>query len=115
MADGQVVYEIVGDAKSVNQTVKQVTSNIQQESRKWDQAVDESTEKAGKSFLNWKTVAVSAIAAIGAAAIKLGKEAIEAASDLQEVQNVVDTVFGDGARTIDAWAQKAGEKFGFQI
>ena len=112
MSDGQVVYEIVGDASNVNKTVKQVTSNIQSESKKWDQAVDDSMDKAGESFLNWKTVAAGAITAIGAAVIKFGQEAIEAASDLSEVQNVVDTVFGDGARVIDNWSQKAGEKFG---
>jgi len=112
MADGQVVFEIKGDPKNVNQTVKQVTGNIQQESRKWDQAVDDSMDKAGKSFLNWKTVAAGAITAIGAAVVKFGREAIGAASDLAEVQNVVDTVFGDDARVIDNWSQKAGEKFG---
>ena len=112
MADGQVVFEIKGDASNVNQTVKQVTGNIQQESKKWDQAVSDSTEKSGKSFLNWKTVATGAVTAVSAALIKFGKEAIDAASDLQEVQNVVDTVFGDGSRQIDDWARKAGEKFG---
>lgn len=112
MADGKVEFQIVGDASQVNQTVKQVTSNIQSESKKWDQSVDDSMNKAGKSFLNWKTVAASAVTAIGAAMLKLGKEAIDAASDLQEVQNVVDTVFGKGAGQIDAWAKKAGEKFG---
>lgn len=112
MADGQVVFEIKGDPKNVNQIVKQVTGNIQQESRKWDQAVDDSMDKAGKSFLNWKTVAAGAITAIGAAVVKFGREAIGAASDLAEVQNVVDTVFGDDARVIDNWSQKAGEKFG---
>ena len=69
MADGQVVFEIKGDPSNVNQTVKQVTGNIQQESRKWDQAIDDSMDKAGKSFLNWKTVATGAITAIGAAVI----------------------------------------------
>ena len=112
MADGQVVFEIKGDPSNVNQTVKQVTGNIQQESKKWDHAVDDSMDKAGKSFLNWKTVAAGAISAIGAAVVKFGQEAIEAASDLAEVQNVVDTVFGDDARVIDSWSKKAGEKFG---
>ena len=69
MADGQVIFEIKGDPSNVNQTVKQETGNIQQESRKWDQAVDDSMDKAGKSFLNWKTVAAGAITAIGAAVI----------------------------------------------
>ena len=112
MADGQVVFEIKGDPSNINQTVKQVTGNIQNESKKWDQAVDDSMDKAGKSFLNWKTVAAGAITAIGAAVVDFGKEAIEAASDLAEVQNVVDTVFGDDARVIDNWSKKAGEKFG---
>lgn len=112
MADGQVVFEIKGDPSNINQTVKQVTGNIQQESKKWDQSVDDSMDKAGKSFLNWKTVAAGAATAIGAAVIKFGQEAIEAASDLAEVQNVVDTVFGDDARVIDNWSKKAGEKFG---
>lgn len=112
MADGQVIFEIKGDPTNVNQTVKQVTNNIKDESKKWDQAVSDSTENAGKSFLNWKTVATGAVIAIGAAFVKLGREAVDAASDLQEVQNVVDTVFGDGAKQIDSWAQKAGEKFG---
>ena len=112
MADGQVVFEIKGDPSNINQTVKQVTGNIQNESKKWDQAVDDSMDKAGKSFLNWKTIAAGAITAIGAAVVDFGKEAIEAASDLAEVQNVVDTVFGDDARVIDNWSKKAGEKFG---
>lgn len=111
-ADGQVIFEINGDPSNINQTVRQVTGNIQNESKKWDQAVDESTDNAGKSFLNWKTVASGAVAAIGAAVLKFGKEAIDAASDLSEVQNVVDTVFGESARVIDSWSQKAGEKFG---
>jgi hypothetical protein len=111
-SDGQVVFEIKGDPSNVNQTVKQVTGNIQNESKKWDQAVSGATDSAGKSFLNWKTVAVGAITAIGTAVIKFGQEAIEAASDLSEVQNVVDTVFGESSRAIDDWSQKAGEKFG---
>ncbi len=108
-ADGQVIFEINGDPSNINQTVKQVTGNIQNESKKWDQAVDESTDNAGKSFLNWKTVASGAVAAIGAAVLKFGKEAIDAASDLSEVQNVVDTVFGESARVIDSWSQKPGK------
>ena len=112
MADGQVVFEIKGDASNVNQTVKQVTGNIQQESKKWDQAVNDATDSAGKSFSNWKLAATAAVTAISAALINFGKQAIQTASDLQEVQNVVDTVFGSGANQIEAWAKKAGTQFG---
>lgn len=111
-ADGQVVFEIKGDPKDINQTIKRVTGDIEQESKKWDQAVDESTDKMGKSFSVMKTVAAASIAAIGAALLKFGQESIDAASDLAEVQNVVDTVFGDGANQIETWSKKAGQQFG---
>lgn len=48
----------------------------------------------------------------GQAAIQFGKESLQVASDLQEVQNVVDVTFGDGASTINAWAKAAKNSFG---
>ena len=44
--------------------------------------------------------------------IAFGKAAIGVASDLNEVQNVVDTTFGDGSVKIDEWAKNAAEAFG---
>ena len=114
MADGQVIFEIKGDASNVNQTVKQVTSNIQNESKKWDQAAGQSTSNIEKSFANMAGNIVGKLTAAGIGAVLLnwGKAAVEAASDLAEVQNVVDTVFGDGANQIESWAKKAGQQFG---
>lgn len=40
------------------------------------------------------------------------KKGVTLASDLQEVQNVVDTTFGDGAAQIYEWADAAAESFG---
>lgn len=40
------------------------------------------------------------------------KKGRDLASDLQEVQNVVDTTFGDGAEQIYKWADAAAESFG---
>ena len=114
MADGQVVFEIKGDPSNVNQTVKQVTNNIQQESKKWDQAASQATGDIEKSFASMagKVVGTLAAAGIGSILLNWGKAALETASDLAEVQNVVDTVFGDGARQIEAWSKKAGQQFG---
>lgn len=114
MADGQVVFEIKGDPSNVNQTVKQVTNNIQQESKKWDQAASQATGDIEKSFASMagKIVGTLAAAGIGAILLNWGKAALETASDLAEVQNVVDTVFGDGSRQIEAWSKKAGQQFG---
>ena len=46
------------------------------------------------------------------ALINFGKEAINLASDLQEVQNVVDTAFGDMSYKIERFSKKAIENFG---
>lgn len=52
------------------------------------------------------------IKAAGSAIKNLVMDGIELASDLQEVQNVVDTTFGDGAEEIYRWADAASESFG---
>jgi len=44
--------------------------------------------------------------------VKFSKEAIEAASDLAEVQNVVDTVFGSMSDSVNSWAKGAMTQFG---
>lgn len=54
----------------------------------------------------------SAMQTAGSALSDFAKQGIELASDLQEVQNVVDTTFGDGAAQIYAWSDAAAEAFG---
>lgn len=44
--------------------------------------------------------------------VKFGKAALEAASDLQEVQNIVDVSFGEMSYVVDNFAKNAVEKFG---
>lgn len=44
--------------------------------------------------------------------VDFGKKSVMLASDLQEVQNVVDTTFGKDAPRIDKWAKDAAESFG---
>lgn len=45
-------------------------------------------------------------------AIDVGKQAVQMASDLAEVQNVVDVTFGDGADQINVWAKNLKGSFG---
>ena len=60
-----------------------------------------------------KIVGGFSAAKIGKMLVGFGKDAIEAASDLQEVQNVVDATFGaSGAAKIEQWAKSAGTQFG---
>lgn len=114
MADGQVVFEITGDDRGINTSIKKVTENIKQESRKWDDAADDAAEGASGA---WGAAAAKIVGALSAAGVvsilsKWGKAAIDAASDLSEVQNVVDVTFGDSAGRIDAWSKEAGKAYG---
>lgn len=45
-------------------------------------------------------------------AVDFGKQAVQMASDLAEVQNVVDVTFGDGADQINVWAKNLKGSFG---
>lgn len=44
--------------------------------------------------------------------VKFGKEALNIASDLTEVQNVVETAFGAMSSQVDAWAKNSIQQFG---
>lgn len=46
------------------------------------------------------------------AMVKFGKEAMNIASDLTEVQNVVETAFGAMTSQVDAWAKNSIKQFG---
>lgn len=114
MADGRVVFEITGDDRGINTSIKKVTENIKQESKKWDDAAGDAAEGASGS---WGAAAAKIVGALSAAGVvsilsKWGKAAIDAASDLSEVQNVVDVTFGESSGRIDAWAKQAGKSYG---
>ena len=114
MADGKVVFQIDGDARGVKNTIKDVTSDIEKESKKWDDAVKDSTDKGEGFFKGMLKGIVGAISAAGIAKLILdwGKAAVQAASDLQEVQNVVDVTFGDSSKQIQTWSEQAGKQYG---
>jgi hypothetical protein len=59
-----------------------------------------------------RNAAIVGTVAIGAALAYVGKQGIALASDLNEVQNVVDVTFGQNAKQIDDWAVKAKNQFG---
>ena len=81
---------------------------------KWEKEAKGATDNIFGSFEGMvkKVVSTISAAAIGKMLLNIGKDAIQAASDLQEVQNVVDVTFGEGAKKIEAWAKSAGSQFG---
>ena len=113
-ADGQVIFQIEGDNKGLKSTLQDTTSAIQNESKKWDNAASSSAQGMESSFSGaLKNMAAAFSAAqVGKMLLDFGKAAINAASDLQEVQNVVDVTFGESANEINAWAKNAINQFG---
>ena len=114
MADGRVEFEITADNRKAFTSIDQVTDALKKSGVKWESDAKQSTDGIGNAFSGMlKGVAAAFSAAkIGEMLLSFGKDAIEAASDLQEVQNVVDVTFGDGASKIESWAKKAGTQFG---
>jgi hypothetical protein len=65
------------------------------------------------NFAKKAGVALAAFgAAAGALAIKVGKDAVLAASDLSEEVSKAGVVFGESAESINAWAESAATAFG---
>ena len=73
---------------------------------------------SGVSSVNNITAAVGKLAkavsgiAIAKKVAELGKESIKLASDLTEVQNVIDVTFGEGNQKIENFAKNASSQFG---
>ncbi len=70
--------------------------------------------KKGADIAKAAVMAAGAAAAASAAAVgAFAKKGLALASDLQEVQNIVDVTFGEqGSKMIDSWAKDAAKSFG---
>ena len=115
MPDGRVEFEITADGKKAYASIDQITEELKKAGIKWEKDAKTSTDQINGSFEGMvkKITSVIAAAGIGKMFLNIGKDAIQAASDLEEVQNVVDVTFGnEGAKKIEAWAEKAGSQFG---
>ena len=112
--DTSVIVPITADNRPLKQTLTDTTGAIERESRKWDSATASAAQgMEGKMTSMFKAISAAAIAAkVGQTLLEWGKDAIAAASDLEEVQNVVDVTFGESANQINAWAKNAISQFG---
>lgn len=99
-ADGKVVFEITADDAPLKKTVNQTES--------WLKKLD-----LGNIFdFSLGSMLADAVGSIGTALKDFATESVGLASDLQEVQNVVDVTFGNDAKTIETWSKKANKQFG---
>lgn len=138
-ADSRVVIDVsinvnqfIKDAKRVQKATAAEGKKVASSFTKIASSGEKAGKKAGKGLqkgissgvsaaegkINGLKGALSGIAtAIGGAyifkkAFDVGKEAVELASDMQEVQNVVDTAFGDMAYKAEEFAATSIEQFG---
>lgn len=83
--------------------------------------VSNDAKKSGSSLSRIGTIAKgvfvgnilsSGMSKIGSSLIEAGKDGLKLASDLSEVQNVVDTTFGASSNSINEWSQKSKKSYG---
>ena len=113
--DGKVVYKIEGDNSQALKALDEFEKEAKKTGGQFEDTVKDTMDGAESTV---STTAAKIAKAIGSAfvtkqIIEFGKAAIGVASDLNEVQNVVDTTFGtEGAIRINEWARNAAESFG---
>lgn len=128
MSDGKIVFEVTIDDSGVVKDVKDITATIEAESKKWDQNTKDAFTKVGDNsestagiakaafegaFIAITSAVLNATASILSAFGEWALASIDLASDLEEVQNVVNVTFGEeGAKKIETWAKKSGAQFG---
>lgn len=97
-----ITAETAGLQKELN-GVKSQLNGLNKSTTKATSGISSAFKKLGKGF---------AVGAIVTGLVKVGKEAVNLASDLQEVQNVVDVAFGSASEEINKFAANAVKQFG---
>lgn len=121
------------DTSEYDQKIKDVIAQAQKDGEKLGDALNGGGSESGAKATKSQTTPTSYDSKtlvrdiVGADAIKWGiglaKDAarsgldlavksVEAASDLQEIQNVVDVTFEESAKAVDRWAEKQAWKYG---
>lgn len=108
--------EIRAEDKNVSQSVQQVSKKFEGLENTVSQSTNNINTKMasiGSTASGIGSIVSTAIkGAAVTAAVKFGLSCIEMASDLEEVQNVVDVTFGSMSGVIDEFANNAMKKFG---
>lgn len=99
----------VDSVEDIRSELNKATTALDQmgdEQDEFNRKVDEGTN----SFGNLTSKIMGAVAALGLA--KVAGDAIDYASDLTEVQNVVDVTFGSSAQIVNDWSKTTLDAFG---
>lgn len=117
MASSKELRALITLAGKIDPSLQSAMMKASKMSMKVAQDTKKSTSALSKVGTIAKGVAIGNLAARGIeklseSFIEAGKKGIELASDLSEVQNVVDVTFGKDSSKINDWAQKALNAFG---
>ena len=109
----KTIATILSLKDSFSSTIKQTTSNtkaFQNQIKSTQNQVKDMKEAINGAFKGVVFKAGGLVAGLGL--VDFAKESLMLASDLVEVQNVVDVTFGSTAATINNWSQTALKSFG---
>lgn len=93
-ADGEISYKVTFDGHEAERTINNLSKKADEVSKKFT--------NVGKNLTLGVTIPLAGFSTY----------AVKMASDLSEVQNVVDTTFKESSNTINEFAKNAAEKFG---
>lgn len=98
MADGKVVYQIVGDSKGLPGDMAKAEGVIRTSVGSWDSIVSDAVAGIGAAF-------AAAVAAGGAALAALGKQGIEYNAEMEKYRTGFTTLLGDAQKAADLMEQ----------
>ncbi|MEB3103086.1 hypothetical protein [Ferviditalea candida] len=112
MASKRELQALIVLAGKIDPSLQKAMRKAANESKKFNLQSSLIGKTVSKGFDYAKKAALVGTAAIGAALVVTAKKGLDLASDLNEVQNVVDVTFGQNSQQINAWSQTALKSFG---
>ena len=105
---GEVRINIVGNADRLKRATDQASRDL----TKFGADAEKKLSKVGDSFVNVGKKITLGVAALGAGALIIGKQAIDMASDVAETTSKAQVLFGDAAGTVVKFAETAATSLG---
>ena len=100
-ADGEITYKVTLDSDGAIKSMEKI-----------EKAADKTSKKADELANKFKSIGTKMTVGLTVPITAFGTYAVKMASDLNEVQNVVDTTFENSSETINKFAKSAAEQFG---
>lgn len=112
MASKRELQALIVLAGKVDPSLQKALKQAESKTKSLDKTTNLFRQTAEKAWSAVKTGVAVGMASIGAAMVYVGKQGLALASDLTEVQNVVDVTFGEQADLINNFAKNAKRDFG---